>query len=484
MVNPTPSIGWQEVKQKFKEVWGYDDFRPPQGEIIANILEHRDSLVVLATGGGKSIFFQLPALLKEGLTLVISPLLALMEDQVMDLKKRNLPAATLHSSLTPQDRKQVLASLSQLRLLYLSPETLLSAPVWEKLCDPHLKIVGIMLDEAHCLVNWGDSFRPAYRRLGAVRQALAQHKPNQPPIAIAAFTATADPTAQAELKSCLQLQNPQFVCTSPYRPHLGLNISVAWSLAGRKKQALQFIRSFPQQTGLIYMRSRREVEELAEWLKEEGFDTIAYHGGLPAKERRYIEKKWLSAEVPFVVTTNAFGMGVNMPTVRWVLHFQSPLTLADYIQEVGRGGRDGKPATALMLVSEPTGLLDNSDRQRMAFFINEQQKLQQRARQIIAKLPPKGHYQEVSKLAEDAPIALGLLHSAKQLVWHNPFEYEITVKKPNLPETESTAIAEMQGFITTKDCRWAYLMRAFGFAKEAVGLKCGRCDNCTKKRNW
>ncbi|MFN3926191.1 MAG: RecQ family ATP-dependent DNA helicase [Pseudanabaenaceae cyanobacterium] len=480
----TEQVSWAEVKQKFKQVWGYDDFRPPQGEVIANLLNQKDSLVVLATGGGKSICFQLPALLKKGLTLVISPLLALMEDQVMDLRKRQLPAGTLHSALTPRDRRQVLANLQGLRLLYLSPETLLSEPVWQKLCDPDLEIVGMMLDEAHCLVHWGDTFRPAYRRLGAVRPALAQVKPKHPPIAIAAFTATANPTAQAELKSCLQLTDPQIVCTSPYRPHLSLNVAVAWSMADRKKRALQFIRAFPKQSGLVYMRSRREVEELAEWLKTEGFQAIGYHGGLPARERREIEKQWLSGAVPFVVTTNAFGMGVNMPTVRWVLHFHSPLTLADYIQEVGRGGRDGKPAVALMLVSEPTGLLDNTDRQRMEFFVKEEQKLQQRAKQIIPKLPQRGKYQEVIKIAEDVPIALGLLHSAKQLVWHSPFEYEITTTKPKLPETESRAIAEMQGFINSKDCRWAYLMRAFGFAQEALGLKCGRCDNCTKKQNW
>lgn len=481
----TSQIAWAEVRQKFKQVWGYDDFRPPQGEIIANILSHRDSLVVLATGGGKSICFQLPALLKSGLTLVISPLLALMEDQVMDLKKRQLPAATLHSALTPIERRQVLQKLSQLRLLYLSPETLLSEPVWQRLCDPHLTIAGIMLDEAHCLVNWGDSFRPAYRRLGSVRAALLKSKPPaHPPISIAAFTATANPVAQAELTACLQLENPQLICTSPYRPQLGLNVSIAWSLAGRKKQALEFIRSFPNQTGLIYLRSRREVEELAEWLTTEKFNTLAYHGALPPKNRRQIEKLWLSAEVPFVVTTNAFGMGVNMPTVRWVLHFQSPLTLADYIQEVGRGGRDGKPATALMLVSEPTGILDGSDRQRMEYFVNEQRKLQTRAKQIIRKLPPKGQYKDIATLGEDAPIALGLLHSHKQLVWHSPFEYEITNPKPDLPETESTAIPGMQGFITTKNCRWAYLMQSFGFAEEAKGLKCGICDNCTRKKNW
>ena len=188
----SPSIN--SIKSALKEIWGYEDFRSPQKEIISSLISQQDALVIMPTGGGKSICFQLPALMQTGLTLVVSPLVALMENQVKELRDRNLPAALLHSELPSQQKWQTLQLLykQQLRLLYLSPETLLSPKVWEKLCHPQLQINGIILDEAHCLVQWGDTFRPTYRRLGTVRPALLKCKPQGTKIAIAAFTATAD----------------------------------------------------------------------------------------------------------------------------------------------------------------------------------------------------------------------------------------------------------------------------------------------------
>ena len=172
--NTSETTSWNEVRAAFQKIWGYDDFRQPQGEIVRCLLEKRDALIVMPTGGGKSICFQLPALLQTGLTLVVSPLVALMENQVQELRQLRLPAALLHSELPAWERKKTLQALErqQLRLLYLSPETLLSPPVWERLCQPQLKINGLILDEAHCLVQWGDTFRPAYRRLGTIRPTL------------------------------------------------------------------------------------------------------------------------------------------------------------------------------------------------------------------------------------------------------------------------------------------------------------------------
>ena len=306
-------MDWETVRSTFKQVWGYDDFRPPQGEVIANLLARQDSMIVLATGSGKSICFQLPALLQNGLTLVISPLLSLIEDQVKDLQSRNLAAAALHSSLSNLDRKQVFRSIPSLRLLYLSPETLLSKSVWERLSDPDLAIVGMMIDEAHCLGQWGDSFRPDYRRLGVVRSALMAHKPaSHGKMAIAAFTATADPKTQSAVTSCLKLHKPQVIRTSPYRSHLSLNVAIAWTIAGRKSQTLKFIQAERGKSGLIYVRSRRETEELAQWLRAESFNTCAYHGGLPSSERREIERKWLCGIYPFVIATSAFGLATNI----------------------------------------------------------------------------------------------------------------------------------------------------------------------------
>ena len=461
---------WADVQQTFKKIWGYDDLRPSQREIVTALLQGQDSLAIMATGGGKSICFQLPAILNEGLTLVISPLLALMEDQVRDLKSRNLPAACLHSNLSQIERRQVLQNLATTRLLYVSPETLLSPPVWEKLGDRQLKITGLMLDEAHCLVQWGDSFRPSYRRLGAVRSALMHSKPDDHPrIALAAFTATADRDTTAELQDCLQLENPQIVRTSPYRQNLSLKVAIAWTPAGRKSRMLKFIGDRQGQSGLIYVRSRRDAETLATWLQEKSFQTAAYHAGLPPQERRHVEQQWLTNKYPFVICTSAFGLGINKPDTRWVLHFHPPLTLSEYIQEIGRAGRDDQPAEALMLVSEPTGFLDDSDRQRVNFFLQQQQKVQQQALSLLPKLPRQGNFTEVSKLHPDAAIALGLLHRSGDLIWHTPFNYEIY----NLPKTQvkqqfggQRAIAQMQAYIYTQGDRWAFLMNAFDF-KEA-----------------
>lgn len=474
---------WDRVRTKFKQVWGYDDFRPPQGEIIANLLDRQDSLIILATGGGKSICFQLPALLQFGLTLVVSPLVALMEDQVQDLKRRNLPAATIHSNLSKNDRWEVLRNFFQLRLLYLSPETLFSPPVWERLCHPQLRIAGIMLDEAHCLVQWGDTFRPAYRRLGVLRPALLQQKTdNHPPIPVAAFTATADPGVQAELISCLALQKPHVILTSPYRSNLALHIEICWSNRGRKARSVKYLTEKKGQVGLVYVRTRKDSEELAQWFREQGFKCLSYHGGMIPQERRQIEQDWLGGKCQFVVCTSAFGVGINNPETRWVLHFQSPLTIAEYVQEVGRAGRDGKAAHALMLISEPTGLLDKTDRDRYNFFLDQQRKTIQKAKLLLPRLPSRGTHEEVIRIDREGAIALGLLHRSGKLIWHDPFNYEILPGHHSLPDLDETATRQIQEFMNTKRCRWSFLMEVFGFIEEAQTTRCGICDNCLRTK--
>lgn len=293
-----------------------------------------------------------------------------MENQVQELRDRHLPAGLLHSELPSSKRWQTLQLLErqQLRLLYLSPETLLSALVWERLCQPQLKINGLILDEAHCLVQWGDTFRPAYRRLGAVRPALLKSKPSGTKIAIAAFTATADPATQQMIEQVLQLQQPDVFRQNPYRENLHLKVQTVWTPRGRKQRLLKFIQAKPGQAGLIYVRTRRDSESLADWLGQLGYATAAYHAGLSPDERRSIEASWLSSAMPFVVCTSAFGMGINKSNVRWVVHFHAPSLLSEYVQEIGRAGRDGKQSVALMLISEPTGWLDPEDKQRQRFL--------------------------------------------------------------------------------------------------------------------
>ncbi|NJO44261.1 MAG: ATP-dependent DNA helicase RecQ [Oscillatoriales cyanobacterium RM2_1_1] len=484
---------WQVVREKFQQIWGYEDFRPPQGEIVQSILMGKDALIVMPTGGGKSICFQLPALLQSGLTLIVSPLVALMENQVQELLERNLPAASLHSQLPPQQRQKTLQLLArnQLRLLYLSPETLLSQPVWQIITQPQVVINGLILDEAHCLVQWGDTFRPAYRRLGAVRPALLRAKPAGSQMAIAAFTATADPLAQKTIKTVLQLNHPQDYLLNPYRPNLTLKVKTIWTPRSRQQQLLKLIQSQKQQSGLVYVRTRRDSEELAENLQNQGYETAPYHAGLSPTERRRIEQDWLGETLKFVVCTSAFGMGINKSNVRWVAHFQAPFLLSEYIQEVGRAGRDGKPAVALTLVSEPTGFLYPEDKQRQQFLLENLQKQYQSAHQLVKKLPQQGDFETVTQQFKDGAVALSLLHSQGQLKWHDPFHYEINLqnKKSGGKSTDkltsqpnATAVQQMSQYLNTRQCRWKFLLDAFGFVQEGKSMRCGHCNNCCDNR--
>lgn len=480
-MSPATRPSWDTVCAEFQRLWGYESFRPPQGEIVASLLNQRDALIILPTGAGKSICFQLPALLQTGLTLVISPLVALMENQVNELRQRQLAAAQFHSELSPQQRKQTLWALERqkLRLLYLSPEALFSAAIWERLCHPALKINGLILDEAHCLVQWGD-FRPAYRRLGTVRPTLLKSKSPGSQIAIAAFTATAEPHTRQVIQNTLQLQQPDIFQFSPYRPNLYLKIQTAWTPRGRRQQLLRFIQAQAGQAGLIYTQTRRDSQTLAVWLQAQGYQTAAYHAGLHPQDRRRIEAAWLKGETNFVVCTCAFGMGVNKSNVRWIVHFHPPLTLPAYVQEIGRAGRDGKPAIALTLISEPTGWLDPEDQQRRKFFVDQLRSQQQTASQLARKLPAQGEVNAVTRQFKDGAIALALLHKAGQLTWQDPFHYVIRqpVDPRPLAQVDQADTRQMAQYLATQACRWKCLLQAFGFTTEAKTLKCGHCDRC------
>lgn len=470
----------KELRRKFQQVWGYADFRPPQGEIVQAIAQGKDCLIIMPTGYGKSICFQLPALMNEGVTLVVSPLVALMENQVQELAEKKLPAATLHSELGKKKRWQTLSALqhNRLRLLYLSPETLLSKAVWEVLSNPAVKINALVLDEAHCLTQWGDSFRPTYRRLGAVREALLKARPKGTRIAIAAFTATADPITQKTLHTVLRLQTPQIIRLNPYRSNLHLAIKTVWTPKGRKNALLKFIQQQGKQSGLVYARTRRGTEALAKWLSAHNFSVCAYHGGLSAAFRRRIETQWIDGRYQFVVCTSAFGMGINKSDCRFVVHYEVPSLLAEYVQEVGRGGRDGKAAKALSLVSEPTGLLAPEDKQRWKFFDQKAKQLENSARQLVRKIPAEGHIDEVKRTASNVEQALALLHRNGQLRWVDPFNYTLQTRQSAKQEKRISSVAVMKRYLFTRRCRWQVLLQEFGFEQEADGLRCGKCDRC------
>ncbi len=457
-----------------QRLWGYNSFRPAQIPVVNSLIAGRDALVVLPTGGGKSLCFQVPALVRSGLAIIISPLLALMENQVQDLQSRGIKAACLHSQLPRAQHKQVLLDLTQqrLKLLYLSPETLLNPKVWQRLLEPTLEISLLVLDEAHCLTAWGDSFRPAYFRLGEVRSALLATKPPGSHFPVAAFTATADPDNQAAIVKLLKLEKPAQFCGDPYRSNLQLNIQRVYTQRDRRQKLLKTLKQQGKTTGLIYVRTRKESEELATWLQEKGYKTTPYHGGLSAPYRRHIEQQWLNGEQQFCVCTNAFGMGIDKPNVRWVIHYHLPNALSEYLQEIGRAGRDGNPSVAIALASEPTGWIDNSDRDRWQFFQTQAHQLQLEAARLIKTLPISGPMSSLIDKNQRNGIALALLQRAGLLTWRDPFHYQLA---PNQKFKPQKAPLEMPSYLNQRGCRWRYLRSQFGFDSS---LDCGHCDRC------
>ncbi|KAI9132963.1 ATP-dependent DNA helicase RecQ [Acaryochloris sp. CCMEE 5410] len=475
------SQAWDKAIAGLQKFWGYSEFRPLQGEAVTSLLRHQDALVMLPTGSGKSVCFQLPALLQSGLTIVISPLIALMEDQVQALQAKKLPAGMIHSQLSSQKRRQTLRQIEQqqLRLLYLSPESLLSPPIWQRLGDPHLQIRCLIVDEAHCIEQWGSSFRPVYRRLGAIRDALLPTNAASP-ITVAAYTATAKPSTQSTIQAVLQLHQPQVLSCSPYRQNLDLTVEVAWTPTCRRQKLLRFIGRQAHSAGLVYTSNRRLCESLAAWFCQQHQPTVAYHAGLSAPERRCIEAQWLQGELPFVICTSAFGMGIDKPDVRWIAHYHPPLSLSAYLQEIGRAGRDNLRSQTLLLASEPTGWLDPQDRQMRQYFLKQLKGQQESAQRLVHQLPRQGHIDTITKAFPGADLALALLHQSGLLVWEDPFHFRIVAAQGFIPPPIPTKL-DITDYLYTRQCRWQFILQQFGFDQEAYHFRCGHCDRCCSR---
>jgi ATP-dependent DNA helicase RecQ len=332
------------VRDALRSVWGFDRLRPLQAEAIAAALAGRDSLVVLPTGGGKSLCFQVPAVVSGRLTLVVSPLIALMKDQVDALAAQGVAAAAFNSSLASAERGEVAARLrrGELRLLYVAPERLAAegaAAFLQLLRRGGLGSVAV--DEAHCISEWGHDFRPEYRQLGALREQL-------PGVPFHAYTATATPQVRADVGRQLRLHEPVVLVGSFDRPNLVYRVR---RRQGGARQVRDVVAAHRGQAGIVYCTSRRDVETLAAHLAAEGFSALPYHAGLGDAERSAAQDAFLGERADVVVATVAFGMGIDRPDVRYVAHAAAPRSLEQYLQEAGRAGRDGEPAECVLLYS-------------------------------------------------------------------------------------------------------------------------------------
>jgi len=328
----------EQAQRVLKDIFGYDSFRGRQGAIIERVARGGDALVLMPTGGGKSLCFQVPALLRDGLAVVVSPLIALMDDQVATLEELGVAAAALNSTLSTDEQRELAARIrrGEIKMLYLAPERLVQPRMLDFLRG--LDIALFAIDEAHCVSQWGHDFRPEYLQLGQ----LAEQFPHVPRIAL---TATADKRTREEIVTRLHLQDAERFLSSFDRPNIFYRIVPKES---PRKQLLAFLAERRSDAGIVYCLSRKKVDEVAAFLCENNFPALPYHAGLPAATRAANQKRFLNEEGLIMVATIAFGMGIDKPNVRFVAHMDLPKSLEAYYQETGRAGRDGLPADAWM----------------------------------------------------------------------------------------------------------------------------------------
>ncbi len=339
-LHPLPSSSLDEATRVVGSVWGYPGLRAAQRRAIAAVLHRRDCLAVLPTGGGKSLCFQVPALLLPGLTLVVSPLISLMQDQVAALRARGVAAGYLSSTQTPELQATVREATraGRIRLLYVAPERLKNVP--RMLGGRTVSLLAV--DEAHCISEWGHDFRPHYRRLGRLRAALGA-----PPTI--ALTATATPETRTDICTVLGLRRPVLVLTSFDRPNLHFAVRRMESEPARFAELSRLLRTVPRGGAIVYVPTKNRADGIAKVLRWQGFKAAPYHAGLPGPARRALLKRFLDAEVRVMVATTAFGMGIDKPDVRLVVHVGVPARPEAYYQEAGRAGRDGQPAGCVLL---------------------------------------------------------------------------------------------------------------------------------------
>ena len=326
------------AKRALKKYFGYDNFRPLQEQVIQSVMQGEDAIVIMPTGGGKSICYQIPALIMEGVTIVVSPLIALMKDQVEGLRANGVQADFLNSSQSSQEQARVIERISEgkSKLLYVSPEKLLSQDFYYLLMQ--LKVNLFAVDEAHCISVWGHDFRPEYTKMAYLKKQF-------PHVPVIALTATADSLTQKDIINQLGLTDPKRYNSSFDRPNLSLNVAPG---KDKFKAILGFLRQRPHQSGIIYCLSRKATEGLSEKLRNAGVNASYYHAGLSADERAQRQENFINDEVPIICATIAFGMGIDKSNVRWVIHYNLPRNIESYYQEIGRAGRDGLKADTLL----------------------------------------------------------------------------------------------------------------------------------------
>ncbi len=368
-----------------KETFGYDTFRPLQCEVIENVLARRDTLAVMPTGGGKSLCYQIPSLLFAGLTVVVSPLISLMKDQVEQLRAFGVPSLFLNSSLAPQEYQENMEYVrrGEVKLLYVAPETLLTPRILSLLDS--VQVDCITIDEAHCISEWGHDFRPEYRQIVDVRKRF-------PRAVCLALTATATARVRQDIRATLKFATTNEFIASFNRENLYIEVAPKRDAYA---QTIDMLERYKDQSGIVYCFSRKQVDELAAYLALRGFSVRPYHAGLEDSERLQNQEAFIRDDAQIIVATIAFGMGINKPNVRFVIHFDLPKSIEGYYQEIGRAGRDGLPAHCLLLYCY-------SDVAKINYFINQKEGNEKRV--AIEHLNAIVRYAEDERICRRKPL--------------------------------------------------------------------------------
>jgi ATP-dependent DNA helicase RecQ len=464
------------ARDTLRRYFGYDDFRGGQRDAVAAALQRRDVLVLMPTGGGKSLCYQVPALTLPGLTVVVSPLISLMKDQVDALQRAGAPAALLNSTLPKAQAEQTLnaARAGELRLLYVAPERFDAATFREQL--PHLGITLLAVDEAHCVSQWGHDFRPSYLKLGAVREQLR--------VPVIALTATATPAVRDDVMRQLRLRDPVTIVRGFDRPNLG------WSVCGvaerREKDdvLLRMVREQREGVSIVYAPTRKAVDVLSDLMRRAGIEATSYHAGMSAKERERVQNAFMAGNIPVICATCAFGMGIDKPDVRLVLHYTMSGSLEAYYQEAGRASRDGARGRCVLLCAP-------GDRQVHDFMIDQSHPSRELIEDVVRMLvsePVLRPHDLAARIARalvlaprqaEAVLAIlrrqhvlvstgdGALRLGGQLDW----EDALRRRRHELARLEA-----MDAYAMTSHCRRGFVLRYFG-DPDAMDA-CGDCDNC------
>ena len=415
-----------------KKYFGHEAFRGMQGKAVESILSGRDTLCVMPTGAGKSVCFQLPAMLLDGVTFVISPLISLMKDQIDSLSQNGIPCAGINSSLSLSEIQKVFsnAEKNKYKLIYIAPERLESGGFAS--FAKTLKISMIVIDEAHCVSQWGHDFRKSYMKIPDFIDSIAQAAAFRP--FVCAFTATATPRIREDIVKMLKLQNPEIMVSGFDRENLNFEVRRP---AKKFKELRSFLKERRNKSGIIYCLAKKTVDELSEKLKSLGFSVAPYHAGLSAQDRHKNQEDFIFDRVRIMIATNAFGMGINKANVSFVLHYNMPKDIESYYQEAGRAGRDGRPADAVILYS-----------------------------------------------GQDTETNLFLIREGKHRQYSSPEEEE------RLKSLEIERLKEMDLYCNTRECLRRYILKYFGeeIKNPQSGLqsrlqsgsqnKCKNCGNC------